>query len=399
MSSGYELLADEIDGRLHAAIAHKGILSDLYVDAKDRAGCWASIYVGRVTKIDKKLDAAIVDLGNGLSGLLPAKHVYLPDMDASSARTGIADMLKPGQTVRVQIKSEAKKASDNENQKMPRLTMKLYVMGQYMLYSPVLHQVTISRRIANKDIITFTAQLKGKGGWIVQACADNATKESIENEAGRHLQKWRELNEKIENGGETPRLIKEGPDALIRALNDYSANTFDHIYIGNKALFDTMTSWCEKHDPGLAASKRLRLFKPERPGQKLFDVHGACDALDTLADRRIHLDTGGSVIIEPASALTLIDVNQGSGPGPGAVNMQAAHEIARQIHLRNLSGAILVDFIGMEQKAERFKLVETMEQLLSDDRAGAQVHGFTRLGIIEITRKRLSATLTEKLAG
>lgn len=395
--SGIDLFVDEIDSRLHAVVVRKTVMTDLYVDALDQEACWGSIYLGRVVKIDKRLDAAIVDLGNNITGLLPAKHVYLQEAGPAADRSGIADLLSPGQMVMVQIKAEAKKASEHEKHKMPRLTMLLYIMGQYLIHSPVAGQVTISARIENEEVLKFTSRLKGKGGWLVQHNAESATEEQLLTEAKNLSAEWQQIADTMETTGDKPRLIKAGPNALIRALNDLGARSFDHIHVGSKDVLATMTAWCEKHDPALATSKRLRLFKPEKLGQKLFDLHDLYSEIAMLEEPVVHLNGGGSIIIEPTHALIMIDVNQGSGVSASAVNQEAAAEVARQMRLRNLSGAILVDFIGMHLKSERIKLVETMEKLLAWDTANAEVHGFTRLGIIELTRKRRTATYAEKI--
>jgi ribonuclease G len=394
--SGIDLFIDEIDSRLHAAVMRKNVLTDLYVDALDQEACWGTIYLGRVTKIDKKLDAAIVDLGNNLMGLLPAKHVYVQNAGPAADRSGIADLLSPGQMVMVQVKSEARKASTREHHKMPRLTMLIYIMGQFLIHSPVAGQVTISSRIENDSVLKFTSRLKGKGGWLVQHNAEDATEEQLLSEAKMLRAEWQRIADTMEATGDKPRLIKAGPTALVRALNDLGARRFEHIHVGNKDVLAQMTDWCAKHDPALATSKRLRLFRPEHLNQKLFEIHDIYSEISTLEESVVYLNGGGSIIIEHTHAVIMIDVNQGNGTSASAVNQEAAQEVSRQIRLRNLSGAILVDFIGMHLKSERIKLVELMEDLLAWDTGSAEVHGFTRLGIIELTRKRRTATYAEK---
>lgn len=395
--NGLELLADEIDGRLYAAVVNKGVLTDLYVDKADTTGSWASMYLGKVIKIDPRQDAAFVDLGNGLTGYLPAKHIHHLGADESETRTGITELLTGGQMIIVQIKSEAKRTTEHETQKLPRLTMKLYVPGMFLVYSPSSSQVTISRRIENESVLTLTAKLKGKGGWLVQHHAEQATEADIALEAKHLQQTWQNILAARDACNGKPGLLKAGPNALFRALTDYGAIKFEHIHVGNKKILDLMTGWCARHIPALANSKRLRLFKPEKTGQTLFDIHDVYSALETLQDTHVPLKSGGSIIIEPTSALTIIDVNQGSADGQSAANQSAALEIARQCRLRNMSGAILIDFINMSQRDERTRLLETLSNVFADDLANAQIHGFTRLGIIELTRKRRTATLAEKL--
>ena len=218
--SGLELYVDDIEGRLTAAVMEKGRLSDLYIDGGDMTGTWASIYLGKVTKIDNKLDAAIVDLGNGLSGFLPAKHVHFQDADASEARSGIGQLLKPGQMVMVQIKSEARKGSRHEQQKMPRLTTKIYIIGQFCVYCPIASRVTMSRRLTNESIIAFTAKLKNKGGWIIQQNADNAAEADILQETSLLEKEWDIICAARDASRDQPRMLRAGPNALYRALAD-----------------------------------------------------------------------------------------------------------------------------------------------------------------------------------
>lgn len=394
--SGIELFIDDIDGRLHAAVVNKGTLNDLYIDALDQDACWGSIYHGKVLKIDKRLNAAIIDLGNGVTGFLPAKHVYMPRVGAAADRSGIGELLAPGQMVLVQVKAEAKRGSLHDQHKMPRLTMLIYLIGQYLTHSPVAQQVTISSNIENEEVLKFTAKLKGKGGWLIQQNAEYASEEKMLTEAELLRTEWEQIQAVVESSGDRPRLVKPGPNAAVRALNDYSAGRFDHIHAGDKRCLEIALQWSARHEPTLANSKRLRLFKPEKIGQRLFDINDLYSELEMLEDMIVPLNGGGSIVIEPTHAVIMIDVNQGSGTGPSAVNQEAAIECVRQIRLRNLSGAVLIDFIGMGQKTERIRLQDTMERLLYGDHAAAEVHGLTRLGIIEITRKRRTATLAEK---
>lgn len=392
--SGIELYIDYIDGRPHAAACRHGKLSDLYVDATDRTLSWGATYMGKVIKIDNRLGAAIIDLGNGQTGLLMAKHVYVPSLDATAARPEIGAMLTGGQAVLVQIKSEAGYRTQYDGKKLPRLTMKLCVMGQYLIYCPASAR-GVPKKTPTPAQAELAASLPNKG-WIVKERASKASRADIDTEAKTLLKEWQELKEAAEGGDKTPRLIKVGPDTIRRVMNDYSALMFDHIYVGNKKLFDRMSEWCAAFNPTLAGSKRLKLFKPLTPKEKLYDEYDLYSELEYLKDSRIDLPGGGWIVIDYPHAFTVIDVNQGSGPGPSEVNQQAALEISRQIRLRNLSGAILIDFIGMNQKSERSDLVETLANLFVDDGAVTQVHGFTRLGIIELTRKRRSATYMEK---
>jgi ribonuclease E/ribonuclease G len=397
--TGTDLLAEVYEGRLHCAVVGKKGLSDLYADPLDMGGSWASLYLGKVAKIDRALDAALVDLGNGLMGYLPAKHVHKPGGDRSEQRTNIGEMLQPGQQLLVQIKSEGKRASPLEHAKMPRLTTQLLVLGHHLAYCPISNPVTMSRHIERADVLGMTAKLKAKGGWILQSHAGEAEVEVLRAEAEKLVEEWAVLEGAQKASEDKPRLLKAGPTALHRALFDHGAAAFDHIIMANRKLLEFAQAWCHRYDPPLATSKRLRLYKPDLPHHRIFDTDDIETALEGLHEDRVALACGGSLTIETTAALTILDVNQGSAQSPMAANRDAAVETARQIRLRNISGAVLVDFIGMEEKAQRAEISKTVETLFADDPGGGQVHGFTRLGILEISRKRRTASYAEKMKG
>ncbi len=396
--SGIEILIDEMDGRLHAAVVKKGKLHDLYVDTKHMAESWSALYLGKVVKIDKRLDAAIVDLGNGMTGFLPSKHVHQQGGYASEARSGIAEKLKPGETLLVQVKAEAKKASQHENHKIPRLTTRIYIIGHHLVYCPLASHVTMSRKIERADVLAIAERMNAPGGWILQEHAGEAEPDVLEIEARQLAAFWQKITGAKDASDGRPRLLKSGINAIYRVLSDYGAESVDHIYCGTKKVFDMMAQWCTTFDPPLADSKRLRLFRPERTAQRLFDLYDVSTELETLTFPTVHLPCGGSLIIEHTHALTTIDVNQGSATSAIEANEEAALEAARQVRLRNLSGAILIDFIGMEERWRTQKLLDTLTDTFNDDPGSAQVHGFTRLGIAEVTRKRRTGTYLERIA-
>jgi ribonuclease E/ribonuclease G len=397
MSKDRELMVDERHGRLVAAVVRKNGLSDLYVDGPDSIAAWGSIYLGRVAKIDRALDAAIMELGDGLQGILPAKHAQPVAANAGTRKLPIGDVLRPGQSILVQVKSEAKRGSRHEQAKLPRLTSKIVLMGQYVHHTPLSGAVLMSRKIARGDIIETVGQMKsGTVGCLVQATADLARPEEPPAEAAVLARKWEEIKADMQGGGDQPRLLLAGPNAMERALIDYSSAGFDHIHVADRNILKLMQDWCAVYQPDLASSKRLRLFKPEKLGQKLFDIYDVEGSIEDLQDAQVPLLGGGGIIIDYTLAMVVIDVNQGSCPSILDANLEAAREVARQMRLRNLSGAILVDFINMSQRSERELLIATLQKALADDCCGALVHGFTRIGIAEITRKRRAAMHVER---
>lgn len=398
-NKGLELLIDERNGRLHCAVVRKTTMIDLFLDSDDTTiAAWGSIYVGRVAKIDRALDAAIIELGDGLMGLLPAKHAQVVPKNSAARKRPIGEVLSPGQSIIVQVKSEPKRGTRHEQLKMPRLTTKIVIMGQYSHHTPMTNAVLMSRKITSPAVMDLVTEMKqGDAGFLVQATADLAPSSGdIKAEAVELAKIWRQLKAQIDAGGEKPRLIARGPNALARAMLDYSAGAFERIYVADKNILQLMQDWCAVHVPALATSKRLRLFKPEKLGQKLFDFYDVEGAIADLNETQVFLPGGGGIIIDHAHAMVVVDVNQGSSPSILDANIEAAAEVAKQMRLRNLSGAILIDFINMTQRTERALVLDALEKALASDTASPLVHGFTRIGIVEITRKRRTGMHIEK---
>lgn len=399
MARKIEILAENHNGRLIVAVLSGRRLIDLYTDTrKPVAAGWASLWLGRVERVDPRLDAAFVNLGDGGMGFLPAKHVHMPGADEAETRTGISNLLKSGQMIMVQIKAETYAATHHEHQKYPRLTTKLYLPGRALHYSPHSNRVNISRKIQNEAVFSATRQLEGSGGWLIQPPADSTPPEVIQREAATLRQRWKDLQTKSTHDTQTPRLLMEAPGALERALVDHADGMLERVEVADKALYSRAENWLTQHAPHtLGTTTVLSLFTKDRDGMGLLDFRDVSSELDTLGQSVAPLPSSGNLIVEQTSALVAMDVNRAGGESSLAVNIEAAAEAARQMRLRNLSGAILIDFINMPQKTDRSRIVEALEQEMIEDAHGTQIHGFTRLGIMEVTRKRRDATLAEKL--
>jgi len=397
--SNLELFADDIDGYLCVAIVDNGYLIDLYVSKPRINDSWASIYLGRVLKLDTKLDAAIIDLGNGQKGLLPAAYATpRTAIDDEVRKSGISSMLMTGQEILVHIKVEGKANSPYENHKLPRLTTNLHVPGGFLVYSPYSDHIECSGNIDEKIIDKLETKVKIGGGWKVYPSANKLSSNEIEFEVEYLKKRWKEIVAKAKESQGVSGILEVGPISLFRALMDYGTISFANIHVGNKLILNIMEDWSKKHMPALATSKRLRLFRPMKAGERLFDIYDLYSEIEKVKEPLIELDNGGNIIIENTSALTTVDINQGSSGDINETNFKATYEIARQIKLRNLSGIILIDFIGnVPDRKERERLLNALEHYLEGDVGEAQVHGFTRLGIVEITRRRRTAAVSEYL--
>lgn len=320
-----------------------------------------SIIIGRVERVLPDIKAAFVRIGQPLNGFLPLKETE------SYHRTMGNAALMSGQEILVQVKKAPKGG------KGAFLSRDLALPGQYVLLMPCNRFVGLSKRIEAEDERTRAKNLGEKitsrrFGVIVRHAALFASEKEVEAEAQQLWDMWLQLSEKAPHT-KSPAVVYTEPSMAEVLVRDYAA----------RHPMETL----EK--------------TPEEWGFIEKQAHAALS-------RRVELPGGGSLVIDEREALQTIDVNSGktvkaTDGGSLALeeNLRAVAEIARQIRLRNLSGIILVDFIDMEKDSERELVMQAMVDALSDDRVKNVVHGFTRLGLLEMTRKRTSDSLRDAL--
>lgn len=389
-----EILVQKVENRLHAALLRDKKVIDLYVDSGPEHAKWASIYLARVETLDKALNGAFVSLGGQHTGFLPAKHVVKKGKTDKNAK--IQNILEPGKMILVQVKSEAKPKSQFESHKHPRVSMKIYLPGRQLFFKPYGESgVSLSDSLKNANTASLVAKLEKFGGWCFHGNAESVDIEELKGEARGLLTVWKGIREALEHSSQNTRLLYMGPNALQRLIIDYAIHKFSRLEISEKANPNAVKAWLKEH-----ASYLLdRITISEDHKIDLFELRDVYGVLGQAHSPLVPLPSGGSIVIDTAHAMTVIDVNKGSDTRSILeINKEAAFEIVRQIKLRNLSGAILIDFINMRLKTERYELIQFLKKCLDIDPANTVAHGFTRLGILEITRTRRTATLGEKTA-
>lgn len=198
--------------------------------------------------------------------------------------------------------------------------------------------------------------------------------------------------------GSEATLVHEGPDALIRTLGDQAGSSIDRIEVVTMDRYKQVEEWCEVFGPDLVPKIMAVELEEAELDLALFDERGLLGDIEDLFQDYGLLLSGGSIIIQETAALTAIDVNRGGDDRPAMdVNLEAAQEIARQIRLRNLGGIILIDFLKLNKKADQQKLLESLADIFDTDPCTVQIHGMTALGLAEITRKRRTPPLGERL--
>ena len=388
-----EILAQKINHQLHVVVLNTDSeIIDLYIDSKDAFPVWESIYLGRVEKIDTVLNAAFVNLGGNQQGILPCKNVFSLTNTHNADSHKISEFLKPGDTMLVQVTAEGQQKTHAEYEKLARLTMNIHFTGRWFKYAPFKNSNIISRRLQNPVVKEFAQNLSSDHGWIMRTTADRANIEHLTTEKSALITDWQTIQKMQETRPDTPRLLNKGANAILRALIDYGNTDIKRVEIAEDCAPNWIREWCDLHYPDL--HDKLSIIPIHKID--LFEMRDIHTFLEEASQPRIALAGGGSLIFEHTHAMTVIDVNRGTAKNIKALNLQAAVEVARQMRIRNISGAILVDFVSMRSRSDRYELITKLKEKTGEDPAHPHIYGFTRLGIMEITRSRRTAPLLEK---
>jgi len=379
-----DLLINAIPGETRAALIEDGKLSEFRVLRRGMGPHQGDVLLGRIEKIMPNLSAAFVDIGAPRSGFL-------------ALRAGAK--YSEGEAVLVQVTKE--EVAD----KGPVVSTVISLGSGLVAFLPYGEGVKLSRRITDEAersrlIAAAEGLCEGAGGLILRTAAQGATRSMLEAALTALQNTWTKMSDRIASGEiSAPASLFGSEDGLLAILRDYGGLA-DEIHI------DLMSAF-------LAARKLVDGPLPELAGKlthhregAIFDLFDVAEEIECLTSRRVTLASGGSLIIDEAEAMTVIDVNTArhtakrqAGEIHLAVNCEAADEIARQIRLRNLSGLIIVDLIRMEESADRRRVVEAFGAAFSGDPSSAQIHGLTRTGLLEITRSRSHTPLSHVLFG
>lgn len=403
-----DILVEELEGGLWVAATDKGQLQGLEVDPGSEEVRWGSIYWGKVARIDKALDAAFIDLDGDNQGILHNADVRVKDAKGKVIKGGavaIGKLLSPGQMVAVQAKSGFLRHEDEfdfaREDKTPKLSMDITIPGRFLILAPYSKENEVSSRVRDKKLRenmmgmmkVFSADMTG---LILRSAAADMQTDILIREAKILNNIWDRLQPYFE--GNEVGLIMSGPDSFERTISDHADKIIDRLEIVTMDRYQEIEEWCELFAPDLVT--KIVPVELENPDETLalFEYRGLLGDIEDLFQDYSLLTNGGSLVIQNTSALTAIDVNRGGDTRTVLdVNMEAALEIARQIRLRNIGGIIVIDFLKFAKKGEQGKFVKSLEKIFDSDPCTVQIHGITALGLAEITRKRRTPPLSERL--
>jgi ribonuclease E len=393
-------------GHTQLAITEGRILTEHYVsraDIDDTMSIDGNIYLGRVQNVLPGMEAAFVDIATPKNAVLYRADVMYDHDKYKHQPPRIEESLKNGEMVLVQV------TKNPIAHKGARLTQEVSLAGRFVVLIPKQPDTYgISKRLPDDERRRLRRILDeirpADAGLIVRTAAEGATDEELRRDMQRLAQQWEEIKNvaaKAEKARTATLLYKE-PPLVMRMIREEFNKEFRSIVIDDKVLYDEIRNYVESITPELA--ERVEYYDPTQE-LDLYERFHVTEQLTKALEKKVWLPSGGSLIIERTEALTVIDVNTGKNVGTSNLeetvyhnNLEAADEIARQLRLRDIGGIIVIDFIDMEIEKNRFELTNRLREALARDKTRTQVFEVTELGLVQMTRKRLSEGMVESFA-
>jgi ribonuclease E len=384
---------------LRVALVDGQRIYDLDVEVPSREQKKANVYKGRITRVEPSLEACFVDYGAERHGFLPLKEIskeYFKDGQLPGGRSNIRELLSEGQEVIVQVEKEER------GNKGAALTTFISLAGRFLVLMPNNARAGgVSRRIEGEDREQLRealdqVQIPEGMGAIVRTAGVGRTAEELQWDLDNLKEVWNAVAQAAE-GRPAPFLIYQESKAIIRALRDYLADDIGEILVDNKEIYDEAQQYMQRFMP--AGLRKLKFYEDSVPLFTRFQIE---NQIESAHSHKVHLPSGGSVVIDPTEALVSIDINsaratRGSDIETTALNtnLEAAEEIARQLRLRDLGGLIVIDFIDMESQKNQRAVEDRLRDAVKQDRARIQIGRISRFGLLELSRQRLRPSIGE----
>lgn len=405
-----EILMSTTSEETRVAILEDETLVELMVERPDSTRIVGDIYLGKVEAVLPGIQAAFVDIGTDKAAFLHVSDVASEDEgeeeEGAADEEGqegrrrtkrfppIQDLLQKGQTLLVQVSKEP------ISTKGPRVTAQISLPGRFLVYMPQSDHVGVSRKIEDREERARLRALAREilpekaGGIIVRTVGEELTRETFQRELNSLLGTWKQIQRRS-GRARAPAVIHREAKLTKGIIRDLFSVKVDSLTIDSQAVYDEVRQYLDSVDPSL--NERVHLYGDRRP---LFDAYEIEAEILEAFQRRVALPSGGYIIIEPTEALVSIDVNTGRYTGKKdpektilRTNLDAAREIARQLRLRDVGGIIVCDFIDMESKQNREKVLQELRTHLGRDRARTKAFQVSELGLIEMTRQRVRPSL------
>jgi ribonuclease G len=391
-----QILINAATHETRVAILEDNVLVELMLDRPDARRMVGDIYLGRVEGVLPGIQAAFVDIGAEKAAFLHVSDLADEDPEASEEEKGvkkyppIQSLINKGEEILVQVTKEP------IGTKGPRVTAQISLPGRYLVYMPRSEHVGISRKIEEREERARLRRLirdilpPDSGGVIVRTVGEDATRKPLERELKGLFKTWKKIEARVPQHP-APALIHEEAHLTAGIIRDLFSEKVDSLVVDSREVYLEIRDYLEAVDPELL--RRVSLYEDKVP---LFDKHEIEEEILRSFEPRVELPSGGYIVIEPTEGLIAIDVNTGRYTGKKdpektilRTNLDAAREIARQLRLRDVGGIIVADFIDMEDKANRDRVIQELRTHLGRDRARTKAFQISELGLVEMTRQRV----------
>ncbi len=391
-----EILINVTPQEVRVAVVENGMLQELLLERGLKRGLVGNIYKGRVRRVLPGMQAAFVDIGLQRAAFLHASDIFSGKENSDGEESGsITELLSEGQVLLVQV------IKDPLGTKGARLTTQIAIPSRYLVLMPQVKRLGVSSKLAEeeerlrlRDLVAGQLDEECKEGFIIRTAAEGVSEEQLKADL-KYLQKlWAVVCER-ENTFSPGDVVYEEPSLTFRTLRDFVDENVVKVIVDSRSAYHRMSEFAEKFLPEFRS--RIEHYTGERP---LFDLYNVEDEIQKALQSKVQLKSGGYLIIDQTEAMTTIDVNTGAYVGRRNLeetifktNLEAAQSIARQLRLRNLGGIIILDFIDMVNEEHKRQVLRTFEKYIERDHAKCFLTDISRLGLIEMTRKRTRESL------
>ena len=370
------------------ALVENGKLVEQYEEKKNSNRNEGNIFIGIIKDILPGMQSAFVDIGTEKNSFIHLKDI-LPQVDEKKGEKqenkNINDVIKINDKILVQVKK------DSNQKKGARVSTHINLPSKYIVFMPNTEIVTVSQKIEDKTernrLINIIKNNLPKGnGAVIRTSASGKNEEDLIQDINYIFNKWKEILESAKNSNEK-KLIYKSENIVHKMIIDLVDKDLDRIIVNDKNEYEEIKEFQEENGN--------KIFIELKENEDLLNIYDIRNQIERISNRKIWLDCGGFITIDKTEALTAIDVNTGKFTGKKdlkdtifKVNKEATIEISRQLRLRDIGGIIIIDYIDMEDESKE-KIMQLLKECLNKDRAKTQIEGFTKLDLMELTRKHI----------
>lgn len=389
-----ELIVNKKGEKKEIALLENGKLKEMYTEEDEEERNEGNIYIGIVKDIVPGMQAAFIDIGTEKNSFIHIKDI-LPQKDQKKEKEeqeqDIRKIIKINDKLLVQVKK------DSNEKKGARISTHIGLPSTLIMLMPKTEIITISQKIEEEQererLLKIVKEiLPNNIGVVIRTAAVGKTKEEIEKDINKKIKEWKKIEEKYKNYKENkPQLLQRSPSITEKIIIDIAYKNLEKIKVNDKEEYKKIQEIINEYEKTLG---KIKLEVKEN--EDLFITNDVQRQNEKKENRKVWLSCGGFITIDKTEALTAIDVNTGKFTGNKnleetvyKVNYEATIEIANQLRLRDIGGIVIIDYIDMQNKENKQKIEELLKKELKKDRAKTQVEGFTKLELMELTRKHI----------